>query len=432
MKHLLKLILVFIIITINILLPGSAINTNLKHAIHLTEVGKITPLFDYIPKKSNFSVDTEPPNIISAENIKITIPQGEKPILPIKTFVIYDNNSKISFDVTWEEIDKYSYQIPGEIKVNGIINKLELPVECIINITPTRELGFNLIRDDTYVKDTITVNNNDNYKIPDVLSQRIYDTLLYYKSTYGIQASFTAVSLKDYTTISYNADLKYSPASTLKAPYALYIYKEISKGNLDFDDYVVYKDHFWEISSGIIKYSSPGTKWSLRDILYHTIDISDNTGYYMLRYKGGTKEYKAMLDSLNCSTPNPNDPWGYITPHDLSVIWNEIYNFSFTCEEGELFLDTLINAKYNFIKEGLNSYEKVAHKSGFNNYGYHDSAIIFGDSDPNTQFVTNNYILTIMTKTYSYNVNGQLLSQLSKDIDLIMKDLTIVQNKEAT
>lgn len=432
MKHLLKLILVFIIITINILSPASTMNTNQKQIPHSTESEKVTPVFNYIPRKIIFSSNIEPYNTISAETVEITTLQGHPPVLPLKALVIYGNNFKIPFDVSWEAIDKYSYQVPGEFKITGIINKLNLPVECIITVTPTRELGFSLIRDDMYIKDTITVNNNDKYQIPDELSQKIYDTLAYYKSTYGIQASFTAISLKDYTTISYNADSYYSPASAIKAPYALYIYKEISKGNLSFDDYVTYQNAFWEISSGIIKYSAPGTKWSLRDILYHTINISDNTGYYMLRFKGGTSGYKLMLDDLGCTTPSPTEAWAYITPHDLSVIWNEIYNFSFTCEEGEIFLDTLINAEYNFIKEGLNSYEKVAHKSGFNSYGYHDSAIIFGDSNPNAEFPTNDYILTIMTKTYSYNINSQLLSQLSKDIDLIMKDLTLTQNKEAT
>ena len=367
----------------------------------------------------------------SVETIYRSTLQGTIPKLPTMIPVTYSDNTTKLFPVSWNPISKYSYQIAKDFTITGTIEDLKLPVECIMTVEPTRDLGFDLIRDDTYIWNTLTINNNPNYIVPYELGKKIYDTLGYYKYKYGIHASFTAISLKDYTTLSYNADLEYSPASTLKAPYALYVYKEIAKGNLSLDDYVTYQDYFWEVSSGIIKYSPPGTKWSLRDILFYTLNISDNTGYYMLRSKGGLYGYSEMLNNLGCVTPNPWYAWSKVTPHDLSVLWNEIYNFSFTCSEGELLLDTLINAEYNFIKEGLGTYEKVAHKSGFNENGYHDSAIIFGNSDPNTEFITNDYILTIMTKTYSYSINKQLLSELAKEIDAIMKDLTVFQNKNS-
>lgn len=376
--------------------------------------------------------DPTPPTPISVDlskNSGTTTLQGSKPFVPVYLPVVYDDGTSKLTKINWKPISKYSHQKLKKFYVYGTPEGTELEVKYLIEVLPTRDLGHDIIRDDTYTRDVITVNNNDNYKIPEELSKKIYDTLSYYKNTYGIKASFTAISLKDYTTISYNADDEFAPASTLKAPYALYIYKEIEKGKLSLDTTMAYQECYWEISCGTIKYSKPGTLWALKDILHKTLDISDNTGYYMLRALGGTTGYKEMLDNLGCTTPNPYGPWTNVTPHDLSVLWNEIYNFSFTCKEGELLLDTLINAQYNFIKNGLNSYTKVAHKSGFNSQGYHDSAIIFGDSDPNAEFATNNYIMTIMTKTYSETINSQLLSSLAKEIDAIMKDLTLVQNK---
>lgn len=371
-----------------------------------------------------------PVSVDLSKKSKGTTLQGVKPLVPSYLPVVYDDGTNKLTKIKWKPISQYSYQKVNNFYVYGTPEGTELEVKFLVEVLPTRDLGHDIIRDDTYTRDVITVNNNDNYKLPEDLSKPIYDTINYYKNTYGIKASFTAISLKDYTTISYNADDEFPPASTLKAPYSLYIYKEIEKGNLSLNTTMAYQECYWEISCGTIKYSKPGTLWALKDILHQTLDISDNTGYYMLRALGGTAGYKEMLDDLGCTTPNPYGPWTNVTPHDLSVLWNEIYNFSFTCKEGELLMDTLVNAQYNFIKRGLGSYTKVAHKSGFNSQGYHDSAIIFGDSDPNAEFATNDYIMTIMTRTYSETINSQLLASLAKEIDAVMKNLTLSQNND--
>lgn len=369
------------------------------------------------------------PKPVSVDNPTKTINQGSVPYIPTQVMVNYDDGSKKRVNVKWKPISKYSYQFAKDFYIYGTAEGTELEVKCLIKVTPTRDLGHAIIRDDTYQRDTITVNNNETYTIPEEMAKKIYDTLSYYKKTYGIRASFTTISLKDYTTVSYNADDEFSPASVLKAPYSLYMYKEINNKRFTLDTTMAYQECYWEISCGTIKYSKPGTLWSLKNILHQTIDISDNTGYYMLRAMGGCEGYKEMLNSLGCTTPDPYRAWANVTPHDLSVLWNEIYNFSFTCSEGELFMDTLVNAQYNFIKDGLGTYTKVAHKSGFNAKGYHDSAIIFGDSNPNAEFATNDYIMTIMTTTYNQSINNQLLTSLAKGLDEIMKDLTLVQNK---
>lgn len=369
------------------------------------------------------------PKPVSVDNPTRTTNQGCSPYIPTQVTVFYDDGSKKLVKVNWKPISKYAYQFAKDFYIYGDVEGTGLEAKCLVKVTPTRDLGHAIIRDDTYTRDTITVNNNATYQVPKEMAQKVYDTLNYYKKTYGIRASFTTVSLKDYTTISYNADDEFAPASVLKAPYSMYMYKEINNKRFSLDTTMAYQECYWEISCGTIKYSKPGTLWSLKNILYHTIDISDNTGYYMLRALGGCEGYREMLDSLGCTTPNPYSAWANVTPHDLSVLWNEIYNFSFTCSEGELFMDTLVNAQYAFIKDALGTYTKVAHKSGFNAKGYHDSAIIFGDSNPNAEFATNDYIMTIMTTTYDKSINNQLLSSLAKELDEIMKDLTLAQNK---
>lgn len=369
------------------------------------------------------------PSILALEELYITILQGETPSIPETVTATYSDNSEVEVPVLWDPIDKYTFQTSGEYVFTGIVEDTQLSAQCHISVIPTRDLGLSIISDDKYLPDRITVNNNDTYTIPEYLSSEIYDTLNHYKEVYDIQVGFKAISLRDYTTISYNANEPFSPASSIKAPYSLYAFKEISKGNVSFDDQLTYYSYLWEKGCGVIRESEPGTKWSLSDVLHYTIDISDNTGYYMLREHCGLENYDQMLKELGCTTLSAYRTWSDMSPHDLSIIWNEIYNFSFTCEEGEMLMDALINADFNFIKEGLNSYQKVAHKSGFNEKGQHDAALIFGETDPNALFPTNDYIIVIMTKkAESYSVNRSLISSLANSIDEIMKDLTIVQN----
>lgn len=365
-------------------------------------------------------IKIEPEPIVEIKPIFKTILQGELPTVPSKVEVIRKDESKTFEDVTWIPISKYSYQEVGNFTIMGTVRGTDISAKIFVTVLPTRELGFDIIRDDTYEKNVITVNNSD-YSIPVELSDKIYNTLAIYQKKYGINAAFNVISLKDYTTIGYNADENFPVASTVKGPYALYCYKEIQKGNVSLDDILTYESRFWEVGSGILKNSKVGTKYTFRDVLHYTLNISDNSGYYMaIDHCGGSKGYNNMLNELGCQATSYK--WGTFTPHDLSVIWNEIYNFSFTCEEGEFLLQELLNAKYNFIKDAL-GYEKIAHKSGFNAKSYDDAAIVFKNDK------VNDYVVVIMTKaTYSYSINGKFLAELAKEIDAIMQDLTIYQS----
>ena len=88
-----------------------------------------------------------------------------------------------------------------------------------------------------YKTNTITVTDSD-FKISEKLSNDIYKTI----KDYGKKNSFYMVSLDDGMTVGYNVDSVYETASSIKAPYALYVYKEIAKGNIDRNHLITYKE----------------------------------------------------------------------------------------------------------------------------------------------------------------------------------------------
>ena len=79
-----------------------------------------------------------------------------------------------------------------------------------------------------YTANTISVADS-NFKISEELLNEINSTI----SSYGASSSFYIVSLNDGMSIGYNVDKRFETASSIKAPYALYVYKEIDAGNVD-------------------------------------------------------------------------------------------------------------------------------------------------------------------------------------------------------
>jgi len=237
--------------------------------------------------------------------------------------------------------------------------------------------------------------NNSNWKMPKDIQMQINNAIDDAKKQ-GIIVGFYLTDIDTNMTISYNADRDFQPASTVKAGVALCATKQIEAGKFNFDDKMTYTSKHYCRGSGNIRYSAFGTEYTLQDIIHRTINISDNVAYYMLLDKFGTEFYNNTITDLGCKTwLNNYTKWGYLTPQELNLIWQEIYAYGQTSEEGKWLYNEFLNAEFNFIKECLPEYHS-AHKSGFNEQGYHDSAVVYGDR---------RYIMTIMTTQDYHDAN---------------------------
>ena len=217
--------------------------------------------------------------------------------------------------------------------------------------------------------------------------QLIADTL----DNYWFVTGFYLLDLESGMAMGCNADYDFQTASTVKAGYALYCFKQIAAGKASFDDRLEYKRKHYIKGSGSTQYSSFGTLFTVKALLYRLIYNSDNVAYYMLLDYFGTEGYNDMMHELgNRHEITPEERWGYLTPHELGMIWQEIYRFKDECSEGALLWEYLTTNLYNELAEELTEYDVIAHKSGWSDYGYHDSGIICGDHD---------YIMIIMTDT---------------------------------
>lgn len=226
-----------------------------------------------------------------------------------------------------------------------------------------------------YTNNVISIADSS-FKISDDLTNKIYNTI----NSYGVSNSFYIVSLNDGMSIGYNVDKKYETASSIKAPYALYIYEEIEKGNIDPNQQISYESKYYNKGTGIIKKSDFGTVYTVRDLVYHSLYESDNIAHIMLHRNFGVKGYNNMLKNLGAKQLylTATNPWGYTSPRSGALIWQEIYNFSVRSDEGITFLNILSTGKYNYFKEVMPTIPSAS-KTGFASKSVIETGIVFGN-----------------------------------------------------
>ena len=260
-----------------------------------------------------------------------------------------------------------------------------------------------------YKNDTISISDSD-FKISSELENTIYNTI----NQYGASNSFLLISLEDGMSVGYNVDRAYETASSIKAPYALFVYKKIAKGEIDPEEVMIYQQQYYNKGTGIVKNSDFGTEYKIKDLLYYSIHESDNIAYIMLHSRYGVKEFNSMLKSLNTKQLylTPAGPWGFTSARSAAIIWQDIYNFAVTNEYGVEFLNILANAKYNYYKDAFGDIPSAS-KTGFAYKDVLETGIVF-DEKP--------YIaIAIANKGGNYSAYDQVI-KLIKHMASIMNE----------
>lgn len=236
------------------------------------------------------------------------------------------------------------------------------------------------------------------------------------------KTSFALYDINSGAMITHNADWYVSTASTVKAPYIMYVLsQEIDKGNAKLTDVLTYEKRFYNNGSGQIKYSSYGTKYTIKEVIHLILLTSDNCGYLMLQDHFGVKNYNKWLKSIGCRTfiDGVTVKWGNVSANDSCRIWQEIYKYFSTGKNGEFFKKELLGTGYSPIRKNLGDKYKVAAKFGGSELGWHDTGIVFAGKNP--------YILILLTNdSYlhpDYYYQNNMIKQLNGLHDELVKHL---------
>lgn len=287
---------------------------------------------------------------------------------------------------------------------SDVIIKETLPIEEPKTIININELQFS---------DSEVSMDNTEFKLSDDLTQKINTTI----KNYGGDCSFIAINLNDGMSFGYNVDKTYKTASTIKAPVSLYAFQEMDKGNGTLDELKTYEEKFRRDGSGILKNKKSGTKYTLKDLFYYTINYSDNVAYYMIHDRFYSNGYNEFLEELGCSQLYLNNgaKWGRINARSMAIIWQEIYKYKDETENGKHLFELFTNADYNYIKEGMDEYDS-AHKSGWTPTEVHDSSIVFAEDD---------YIVVILNNNNGNYYGKNQLLKISSYIEEGINEYTI-------
>lgn len=224
----------------------------------------------------------------------------------------------------------------------------------------------------------------------------------YLKNNYKTSVMYEDLSLG--FSYSFNPNLVYYGASTIKALDALYIYTKAASGEINLDDTMTYSSKYkWGSSREMNKYDY-GQKVTLRNLVKYAVTVSDNSAHQMLVSYIGKNKLQEYGKSLGAKfTLEGSDNFGNISVEDAIIYMKEINDFiNSNGELGEELKSYFVQADQNsleFTDLGI----KAAHKYGEYSYYYHDIGIVYADKP---------YVVAILT----YEGKSDFLS-IVKDIN---------------
>ncbi len=147
-------------------------------------------------------------------------------------------------------------------------------------------------------------------------------------------------NLRTGKTVSINADTIFPTASIVKVPILLGIMDKLQKGELKYDQEIIYKDSLLYEGEDILGSFKDKEKIAVKKIIMLMMTTSDNTASLWLQSLAGKgTRINEILDSLgmkstrvNSRTPGRENNrtlygWGQTTPSEMAKLFEKIYNY---------------------------------------------------------------------------------------------------------
>jgi len=189
-------------------------------------------------------------------------------------------------------------------------------------------------------------------------------------------------------SLSYNSSQPIFAASTIKAPEAIYIYKQAEEDKINLQDTIKYTSNYYSEGTGILKNTEFNVDYSISKLVEYSIIYSDNAAHLMLNNKYKTSNLYNFWSHLGTTTIfKQNNAWGDINANDATIYMEELYNYYVGNNKYSEELLGYFDKSWKIISTPNNNI-RIASKSGWSGSSLHDTALIF-DKNP--------YTLSILT-----------------------------------
>ncbi len=232
------------------------------------------------------------------------------------------------------------------------------------------------------------------------------------------KAAYYYENINSETSISFNPNICFYAASTIKILVSLYLFQEATNGKLNIEDKLLITKEDIRPGTGIIKNQSKDTKYSIKDLLKYNIEESDNTAYIKLVNYVGKEKLIEFGKSLGAKHPlEGKDLFGIINCSDMLIYLKRIRDFILNNKLGKDFSNYLANPSFKIIKDSNLNNNEFLRKYGAWDIAYHELGIV-NDKNP--------FYLIILTQKFKKKEKDQFINSAAKKI---MKIHTSINKK---
>jgi beta-lactamase class A len=212
-------------------------------------------------------------------------------------------------------------------------------------------------------------------------------------------------SLKTNKIVAIKADTTFPTASMVKIPILIGVMDKINKGELQYNQNLIYKDSLLYAGVDILGSFKNNEPIELSKVLMLMLTMSDNTASLWLQsLAGGGKRINEILDSIGIKKMRVNSRttgrennrsifgWGQTTPYEMATIFEKLYR-------GEIISDSISQRMLRLMgrdywdEEAISQIPStifVAAKSGAVDESRSETLLVMAPKNP--------YIFSICTK----------------------------------
>lgn len=204
--------------------------------------------------------------------------------------------------------------------------------------------------------------------------------------------------------ISFNENICFYAASTIKILVCLLIYKLSDEGVINLNDKLLVTNEDVFQGSGVIKNQLTDTEYSIGKLIELCLTESDNTAYVKLVKLIGKEKlinYGKELGALH--TLEGKDSYGIVNCSDLIIYWKELMNYVSSSSNGNKLKEYLLNPSFKCIKN-----DRYIRKYGEYDIAFHETGYVDSDKP---------YYLMILTQLNKFDYKEEYLNKVAKIIE---------------
>ena len=206
-------------------------------------------------------------------------------------------------------------------------------------------------------------------------------------------------NLKNGKIAAVNADSIFPTASMVKVPIMIGVMDKIEKGELSYEEELIYKDSLLYEGEDILGSFKEGEKIRLNKVMMLMLTMSDNTASLWLQSLAGTGSHiNEIMEDLgmkstrvNSRTPNRESDWrvygwGQTTPREMATLLEMIINNKVVSPAASNRMARNLGRNFwdDVALSEIPPYEKVLSKNGAVNASRSEVVLVTG---PKSQYV---------------------------------------------